>query len=62
MGEQTTAEEARAVLQAERQERVQACQAAIQAALAEHGCVLDVMVVLREGQVRPQVRVLAKKE
>lgn len=51
----------KALVEQDRRDRVARCQAAIQAALAEHGCVLDVVVVLREGQVRPQVRVLAKE-
>ena len=59
---QPTAEEARALLERDRRDRVARCQAAIQAALAEHRCRLDVFVVLRRDQVAPQVRVVAEED
>jgi len=41
---------ARAMLEKERQERIQQCAAEIEAALQRHGCRLDVAMILRPGQ------------
>ncbi len=61
MSDNLAADEARALLQKEREERVKACQAEIQAALDKYRCTLDVSVTLRAGQVIPQVQVVANE-
>lgn len=48
-------EELRAAVQAEREARVEACRAAINAALAEHGCALVAPV-----EVTPDGRLVAR--
>ncbi len=53
-------EAARATIKQEREARVEACSQEIAAALRKHNCELDVSVVLRAGQVIPQVQVVAK--
>lgn len=59
--ELTPTEQARVLLQKEREERVKTCQDEIQAVLDKHHCTLDVSVVLRVGQVIPQVQVIANE-
>lgn len=51
----------KALVEQDRRERAAACTAAIQQALAEHRCRLDVFVILRQGRVQPQVRVVAEE-
>lgn len=55
-----TPTEAKAILQQEAQKRSEMCQAEIQAALDKYQCELDVAVLLRQGQVIPQVQIVAK--
>lgn len=51
----------KALIEQDKRERIAACTAAIQQALAQHRCRLDVFVVLRQGQVQPQVQVVAEE-
>lgn len=51
-------QEAKQVLAAENAKRIDAYKRAVQAALDEYRCVLDVSVVLRPGQVIPQVKIV----
>lgn len=55
-----TATEARAILESEAQKRVEACQAEVQKVLDKYQCVIDVAVILRAGQVIPQVQIVAR--
>ena len=50
---------ARALSEAERNRRAQACAAAIDAALKQHGCAIKVEVVLSENGIRPMYFVVA---
>jgi flagellar motor switch protein FliM len=52
-------DEAREVLLTEQQARVRDCQVELQAVLDKHRCRLDVSVLLRQGQVIPQVQIVA---
>ncbi len=52
---------ARELLQAEQKGRVDACQAELQAVLDKYRCRLDISVILRAGQVIPQVQVVANE-
>lgn len=54
-----TAQRAIELLKRDREQRIVKCQMAIEAALQEHRCRLDVVVVLRAGSVEPQVRIVA---
>ena len=56
MGEQ----ELQAAIEQDRQRRATECSAEIQAALDKHRCTLDVSVVLKAGQVIPQIDIVAK--
>jgi len=51
-------EEQSVVEEQERQKRVAECTAAVQKALKEYNCDLDVTVVLRAGQVIPRLAVV----
>jgi len=53
-----TAEEARLAIEADRRERAATCQRELAEVLAKHRCRLDVSVLLREGQVIPQVAIV----
>lgn len=55
-----TPTEAKAILQQEAQTRVEACQAEVQKVLDKYNCTLDVMVILKAGQVIPQVQIVSK--
>lgn len=55
-----TPTEAKAILQQEAQTRVEACQAEIGKVLDKYQCTIDVAVILRQGQVIPQVQIVAK--
>ena len=55
-----TATAARAILETEAQERVEACQAELQKVLDKYQCVIDVGVFLKAGQVIPQVQIVAR--
>lgn len=52
--------EARAAVEREREERVEACSNALAGVLEEYQCNLDVSVVLSQGQVTPQISVIPK--
>lgn len=56
-----TTEEALAALRGAREQRVTLCRAAIEEALEEYACTLEASVVLRRGQVIPQVEVTPKE-
>ena len=53
------ADAAREVLLAERDERVEACRAELDALMKRHNCQLDVAVVLRANSVQPQIQIVA---
>lgn len=55
-----TASQARAILEQEAQARVIECQAEVQKVLDKYQCTLDVAVLLRAGQVIPQVQIVAR--
>lgn len=55
-----TATAARAILETEAQSRVAECQAEIQKVLDKYQCVIDVAVILKAGQVIPQVQIVSK--
>lgn len=55
-----TASQAKAILQQEAQQRVEACQAEIQTILDKYQCTIDVVVILRANQVIPQVQIISK--
>lgn len=55
-----TPTEAKAILQQEAQQRVEACQAEVQKVLDKYQCAIDVAILLRAGQVIPQVQIVAK--
>lgn len=57
-----TPEEAREVLAQTQQEQVQACRQEIDAVLEKHNCRLDASMLLRAGQVIPQVQIVANPE
>jgi len=44
--------------EAQRQGRITACNQEISAALQKHGCTLDASVVLRAGQVMPNIQIV----
>lgn len=52
--------EARAILESEAQARVTECQAEIQKVLDKYQCTLDLMVILKAGQVIPQVQIVSR--
>lgn len=52
--------EARAILETEAKERVAACQAEIQKVLDKYQCAIDVAIILKAGQVIPQVQIVAR--
>jgi len=54
----TTNEEAKALLDKERKERIESCTQAINKVLEQHKCQLDVQVILRAGQVIPRVDIV----
>ncbi len=54
-------DEALKVLQAEREERVRACNAAVGAALQEHRCRLVPQVVIRDQQIMASIAVVAEE-
>ena len=47
------------ILEKERQERITRCGARIQKILEEEKCTLDASILLRNGQVIPQINVIA---
>ena len=55
-----TTTEARAILEAEAQTRIAECQAEIQNVLDKYRCTIDVMVILKAGQVIPQVQIVSR--
>lgn len=55
-----TPTEARAILETEAKTRVTECQAEVQKVLDKYKCVIDVSVLLRAGQVIPQVQIVAR--
>jgi hypothetical protein len=57
-----TPEAARAALDTERAARLDACRRELAELLARHRCVLDVSVLLRQGQVIPQLAVVPASE
>jgi hypothetical protein len=54
-------QEAREVLEKERRARVEQCKAEIQKLLEAHKCRIEVTVILRAGQVIPQIDILAQE-
>lgn len=54
----TDPQKARQIIMQERAVRIQSCQREINAILEKHKCRLDVFVILRAGQVIPQVEVV----
>jgi ribosomal protein L31E len=58
---QISVEEAAAVLADERQQRAGRALQEIRAVLAKHDCRLEAQVILRAGQVIPQVEVVANE-
>jgi len=54
------AAELMALLEADRQRRVQAVQAAIQAALSEYGCDLQSVPQIVDGRIVAQIAIVAK--
>jgi len=60
MDDQMTPEQAAELIAADRQRRMMACSAAIQDVLKQHRCRIDVSMVLRQGQVESQLRVVAE--
>lgn len=55
-----TPETAREAIEQERRERIQRCSTELEEVLQRHRCQLDVSVLLRDGQVIPQVNVIAE--
>lgn len=55
-----TPTDARAILETEAKTRVERCRVRVQAVLDEEQCTLDVTVLLRAGQVIPQVQIVSK--
>lgn len=51
-------QEAKTIIEKERLERIEACKREIQAILEAHKCRLDVTVILKAGQVIPQVDII----
>jgi len=60
MTDTITPTQARQLLQEEQQARVDECRRGIDALLQKHRCRLDVFVILRAGQVAPQVQIVAE--
>jgi hypothetical protein len=58
---QITVEQAEALLASRREERAQCALREISAVLAKHNCRLEAYVVLRAGQVIPQIEVRANE-
>lgn len=52
--------EAKAILQQEAQQRAEACKAEIGKVLDKYQCKIDVVVLLRENQVTPQIQILTR--
>lgn len=52
--------EAKKAIEADKQQRAEACQAALTNVLSQYRCDLDVAVVLRTGQIQPQLTIIAK--
>jgi hypothetical protein len=57
-----SSEEARQILAQEEAKRIQDCQRELQTVLDKYGCILDVSVILRPGQVIPQVQIMARQD
>lgn len=57
-GSKMDTKEARAAIEQERRERIEACSRDIAEVLQSHRCRLDVSVLLREGQILPQIGVV----
>lgn len=57
--EEINADMAAAILQQEQQRRVKDCSEKIQKALEEYKCTLDAAIILKQGQVIPNVSVVA---
>jgi hypothetical protein len=55
-----TTQDARALLQAERKERSEACSEALKGILAQYRCRLEAVVILRAGQVNTEIQVMAE--
>lgn len=53
-----TNEEARKLLEQERRERIEKCKQAIENALNEYKCRIDVVVTLRSNQIIPQIEII----
>lgn len=49
-----------ALLEKERAERIARCEQAIREALERENCLLDVQVILRAGQIIPQVTIVTR--
>ena len=55
-----TAAEARVILETEAQTRIEACRAKVQKVLDEYQCTIDVMVILKAGEVIPRVQIVSR--
>jgi len=53
-------QEAQAAIAQEQMERVKRCEVAIQQALTEHNCSLDVSVTIKVNQIIPRIDIVAK--
>ena len=56
-----TSEEAREILLKEQKEKAARCQAEVQAALDKYKCVFDVSMILKAGQIIPQIVVVTRE-
>jgi len=59
---QLTASEARELIQAEKQARIDECRRELYALLEKYHCRLDVAVILRVNQVSPQLQIIAVED
>jgi|GEM_PF-3468420 len=59
--EELTTEKAKLLLEKERQEKILNCQKEVRAVLDKYGCELDALMVLRAGQVIPQIEIRIKQ-
>lgn len=55
-----SADEARAIMEADVKERREKCQAEIGKVLDKYQCTIDVVVILKTNQVIPQVQIVAR--
>jgi len=56
------AETLKAQVLAERKQRVAKCEAEVTSVLAKYNCSLDAAMILREGDIRTEIRIRANKE